>query len=147
MKKQQGKGLLLGLFVLYTLVMLWLLFYRTPRSDRSANLIPLRSIRVYWELLLRDDLLARSLKPYALLNFAGNVAAFFPLGVFLPNLFFRQQSFWLFLPTVIALVCLAELIQFATATGALDVDDLLLNVIGASLGWLCWKIRKRKVRG
>lgn len=33
-----------------------------------------------------------------------------------------------------------EIIQLLTALGEFDVDDVLLNVLGGSLGYLCYRI-------
>ena len=79
-------------------------------------------------------------------NFLGNLLAFLPLGLFLPLLFRRQRGFWLFLLTAIAVIVLVELLQLFTRRGALDVDDLLLNLPGAILGWLLWRLGIRRAR-
>lgn len=132
-----------ALFVLYGLIMLLLLFQRAPREGHPYNLTPLETIRPCVDLLLRRDPVALSLRPYAVINLVGNLVVFIPLGVFLPLLFRRQRSFLLFLATVIPAVCLVELLQLWTRRGALDIDDLILNVPGACLGWLGWWIWQR----
>ncbi len=43
-----------------------------------------------------------------------------------------------------------EVFQLFSAFGAFDVDDILLNCFGASLGWLMywvWERRKKRVEG
>ena len=37
-----------------------------------------------------------------------------------------------------------ELLQLWTRRGALDVDDLILNVPGACLGWTAWRLWPKK---
>ena len=37
------------------------------------------------------------------------------------------------------LILCVELLQLATMLGSCDIDDLILNVIGASLGFFLWK--------
>ena len=41
----------------------------------------------------------------------------------------------MFLLTVSVTIIIVELLQYASALGSLDVDDLLLNMLGASLGF------------
>lgn len=141
---KRRKTLLVTLFVLYLAVLAILLFHRTAREGRPYNLIPLETIRFWLDLLFRDDPLAVSFRPISLANLLGNFIVLFPLGIFLPVLFPRQRSFRLFLLTAILLVSLIELVQLLTRRGALDIDDLLLNVPGACLGWLAWRIWDRK---
>ena len=142
--RKNARGLCLGLFALYLLCLLLLLFQRRLQPGHSFNLIPLRTIRGYFLVLSRKDPAGLALRPYAVLNFGGNLLAFLPLGIFLPLLYRRQRRFWLFLLTSALIICLVELLQLATRRGALDVDDLLLNLPGACLGWLLWKIASRR---
>lgn len=133
-----------GLFGLYVLFMLYLLFFqrhpsRLPYLEylrESYNLIPFRTIRAQLVQIRQGGYLGR----FALKNLGGNIGLFLPLGWFLPGLFPRQRRFWVFLLTVCGSVALVELLQLFTTLGSLDVDDLLLNVLGACIGF--WTGRK-----
>ena len=70
---------------------------------------------------------------YVILNFLGNVCVFMPVSFFLPALFKAQKRWYVFLPTLVLSVICVELLQFFFMVGSCDVDDLLLNVLGASL--------------
>ena len=143
--KKSTRRLCLLLFALYALLLLLLLlFQRTPRSGHSYNLVPLRTIRGYWLVLSREIDGGLPLLRYAVTNFAGNLLAFLPLGFFLPLLFSRQRRFPLFLLTAVGIIVLVELLQLLSRRGALDVDDLLLNLPGACLGWLIWALASRR---
>lgn len=142
--KRYGKALLWGLFALYLLCLALLLFQRRMQAEQSFNLIPLRTIRGYFLILGRDDAAAEVFRPYAVTNLLGNLLAFLPLGLFLPLLFRRQRRFWLFLLTAALCIAFVELLQLLSRRGALDVDDLLLNLPGAILGWLLWKLARRR---
>src|SRR5688572_33215462 len=69
----------------------------------------------------------------------GNIAAFVPLGILLP-LAFRRLPIAVAFVTVVALSAAVELGQLAMSTylgyayRSTDVDDLILNVCGATLG-------------
>ena len=67
------------------------------------------------------------------LNYLGNVALFFPLGIFLP-LFFKKMKFWLTVVTGAGLSLAIEVAQHFLVCGYSDVDDLIMNVIGTALG-------------
>jgi len=66
-----------------------------------------------------------------------NLALFFPLGILLPLLWTRIR-FWKGLQVAIALSVTIELIQYlSSAWGsyrAADINDVILNVVGACLG-------------
>ena len=143
-KRNVGFSVLFGLYVLGMLV---LLFHRAPREGYHYNLIPFAIIRDYFTVMAYREPETLGLQLYGWVNFLGNLLAFFPLGLFLPLLFRRQQSFPVFLLTVTLTVCLVELLQLLTHRGALDVDDLILNLPGACLGWLTvWLLQRRKKR-
>jgi len=70
-------------------------------------------------------------------NARGNVMLFFPLGILLP-LLWPSLRVWRGLLTALALSCSIELLQYlSSAWGsyrAADVNDVILNVVGAALG-------------
>lgn len=70
------------------------------------------------------------------LNLIGNVAMFIPTGVILPVLYRRVNRYWkdVFAGAVLSL-CI-ELLQLPFASRATDIDDLILNTLGAALGGL-----------
>ncbi|MGK2960545.1 MAG: VanZ family protein [Gemmatimonadaceae bacterium] len=76
-------------------------------------------------------------RSFCLRNARGNVALFFPLGILIP-LVWRRLSFWRGIQIAIALAFSIELLQYvSSALGsyrAVDVNDFILNVLGACLG-------------
>ena len=143
----RGKRIRLTLWLLfgtYAVLLLLLLFVRRPRTGHEYNLIPFATIRDYFLVMRMRNPWEASLRTYGWVNFLGNIFAFVPLGLFLPLLFKRQRNIWLFLLTVVLAVCGVELLQLWTRRGSLDVDDLILNVPGACLGWLGWRLWQTK---
>ena len=67
------------------------------------------------------------------LNLAGNLIAFAPMGVFLPALFRWQRSIFFFTASLTLSITAVEVLQVYTGTGSCDVDDLILNLAGALL--------------
>lgn len=85
-------------------------------------------------------------------NLVGNVVVFIPLGIFLPLLFKSCRRFRETL--MVSFICVVgiELFQLFSAFGAFDVDDILLNCVGASLGYGLYRLgryigRKRHFSG
>ncbi len=145
-KNRHHSSLSRFLFLVYCGAMLWLLFgqrWGEPNTlsalHLNINLIPLRTIRQYWGLLHYEVYFF-----HALVNLAGNVFLFIPLGFLLPRIWARMRGFFRTMFSIAALVIAVEILQYFTQLGSLDIDDLILNLIGAAIGYICWKIYVRK---
>ena len=69
-------------------------------------------------------------------NARGNVMLFFPLGILIP-LVWRRLRFWRGIQIAVALSISIEIVQYfskAWSNRSTDVNDVILNVVGASLG-------------
>ena len=138
-----GKQIILRLlFVLYGGLMLWLLFGQRASGDMTAsqnwNLIPFKTLKLYVQIIVQTE--NAQLLRHAFINLAGNVVMFIPLGFFLPAIWRRQQKIWLFLVSVILLIVGIEAAQYITNLGSCDVDDFLLNLPGALLGYILQRL-------
>ena len=125
---------------LYALGMLVLLFHReVPEStapyltqlSSHINLSPLRTIRLYWGLLSHPR---PPLVRLAVINLAGNIVLFIPLGYLLRAVFPKLRKAWQALLAAAGIIILVELFQMVTLLGACDVDDLILNLLGCAIG-------------
>lgn len=132
-------------FAIYGLALCLLLFHRVPYRTPGWNIRPFSSIRGYLKILSQRDPHAPYFR-YACINLVGNGLLLLPLGVFFPVLFIRQRRFLRFLLTVLVLTLAIESLQHVTAVGVLDVDDLLLNVLGAVLGYWLWRISQKRIK-
>ena len=142
MEKRANKWIWV-LFAAYGAVMLWLLFgqrlgrgqpdYYWGELSARMNLVPGRTIRHFLWLVFRsgEPALMRS----AAVNLAGNVAVFVPMGLFLPLVWPAMRRYWAAALFMAAAVAAVELAQLATGLGVCDVDDLILNLIGGSVGY------------
>ena len=45
---------------------------------------------------------------------------------------------------VLLLILAVEILQLVTLLGSCDIDDLLLNILGAAMGYVLWKLRNKK---
>lgn len=75
-------------------------------------------------------------------NVAGNLAWFVPLGFFIPALFNKLRDGMKVTLIGMIISLSIEIIQYVLRTGVTDIDDIILNTIGAALGYLLWKIAK-----
>lgn len=140
------KGLLIATFAAYlivvaafTIIPTRLSQLRSPHSDH-VNLIPLGYSFKCFQLAYWPH---RGLLPFCLMHTLGNVALFLPFGILLPVVASRFRS--LKRVTLIAL-CLSlsiETIQFVLrfigSPRAVDIDDVLLNTLGACLGFAIYR--------
>lgn len=135
------------LFLLYLALLSYLMFFsedfgRTnPDRGYAYNLSPFKEIRrfiIYYETL--------GIKA-VVMNLAGNVAAFMPFGFFMPVVSRRSRG-----PVRIILLgfgfsLMLETIQLVFKVGSFDVDDLMLNTLGAAAGFFCYrKVQRFRVR-
>ena len=129
-------------FAAYILLMLWLLFIRWRGVEITdywtqlvgrVNLIPFSSIGSMLRTLWYN--------PYpavlwtVVYNIGGNIMMFVPLGFFLRSLTEKCRSFLRCMGTVAVIMPTVELCQLFTLRGFCEVDDLLLNLLGAAIGW------------
>jgi glycopeptide antibiotics resistance protein len=140
-----GQVLLRLGFVVYVAAMVWLLFGQRWGEEfyRSVNLRPLVTIRLYWRLLHRES---AYLVRHAFINLVGNVVMFIPLGFFQPYLFLKLRRWYKTLLCTIVLILVIECVQYLTGLGSCDVDDLILNTLGALLGYGLWRITNKTSR-
>lgn len=133
------------LFALYIVVLFYILFLYGGRAGnqfglevfsekhfKMVNCIPFATIFSFikraYESSINIDIVVR--------NIAANILMFLPMGMALPVLFEKKfDKCWKLLLFVTALVLAIEIIQFVTFLGSADIDDLILNVLGAAVGY------------
>ncbi len=146
-KKQTIRILLLAGLLIYAGLLCYAMFFaesfgRGALQENAVrvNLVPFQEIRrflIYWEKVGLE---------YAVMNTAGNIFAFLPLGILCPVLF-KPLRRWFRMAAVGFLVSLAiETLQLLTGAGVFDVDDLILNTIGTLLGYAVLQLLKRCFR-
>jgi glycopeptide antibiotics resistance protein len=74
------------------------------------------------------------------INIVGNIVVFVPLGVLLPRIHGRFRSWQSTLVAALGVSALIEVLQSVGAQRVTDVDDLLLNALGALLGYGCYAL-------
>ena len=64
-------------------------------------------------------------------NVFGNIVCLMPLALFIPILFKKINNTKKFLIVILCVTLGIELVQFITYTGSCDIDDIILNTLGA----------------
>lgn len=134
-------------FVLYICVLIVILFFRPSRDAfdlsfleyirYSINIVPFRTIGTYVKAIFNGSMnLDIPLK-----NLGGNLILFLPMGVYIPFLIKKMNSIKLYFIFIISLIFFVEIIQLLTKRGSFDIDDLILNIIGAFIGFAIWKTK------
>lgn len=130
---------------IYILVLLFILFgmNRGVWANMSMmeyalfqmNIIPFKTIGEYIGAICSG-----SMNLYIpLTNLFGNLFMFFPMGFYLPAWFSKIDTWKRYLASIAVILLLLELLQFVSKRGAFDIDDLILNMLGALAGFYVWK--------
>ncbi len=142
-KENIRKFWLKKLFLIYLLLLFTVLFlnseYRmngiknvgifSKQHFETINMVPFSTIISYIDRLVTHKINTS----IVILNIFVNLILFAPMGVFIPLLFNQKINNikkFVLLITVSSLT--VELLQFLTYRGATDIDDIILNTIGAT---------------
>jgi glycopeptide antibiotics resistance protein len=123
-----------GILIAYIAILLKLIVFKySPgmvfdvTSDYYGNYLPFKTILSYlsgeptWAIAIR--------------NLAGNIFPFIPLGLIAPFLY-RPLTWKQVFIVALAFGFLIEIVQVVLRTGIFDVDDILLNTLGAVIGYV-----------
>lgn len=139
--KRKIKCLSVLLFILYVLLLVYFLFFseeygRVATEERMYryNLIPFVEIRRFW-------IYRKQLGVFAVFtNIFGNVIGFIPYGFILPVIAHKCRRGTFIITSGFALSLLVETVQLFARVGCFDVDDLILNTLGAAIGYLLFVV-------
>ncbi|MDF2669127.1 MAG: hypothetical protein K0R67_1433 [Paenibacillus sp.] len=127
-------ALLLSLF--YAYIMIQLLFNRGSSAYTDAyryNLVPFKTISNYIVHYSRFNF------DTWFKNLFGNIVLFIPIGILAPILNKRFNKFIPFIGFSLLLLVTVETIQLFSRVGSFDVDDLILNLFGALIGYIFYR--------
>ena len=127
--------------MIYLLILVYLLFFNRPigRSFSwwNINLIPFKTIFGYLNLIgsgsMNQDI--------PITNLLGNLVMLLPLGIYLPYFFKKARKIGMFLLFAFCMTLAIEIIQLLFSLGSFDIDDMILNLVGALAGYGIWSIK------
>ena len=105
--------------------------------DTSFNIVPFKTIKLFINGYINGFV---SIKSFCI-NILGNLFAFMPCALFIPILFKKINKYYKFLIILIISVVIIEILQFITMSGSCDIDDLILNITGATVAYYILKIK------
>ncbi len=145
--KQPSRKFIWLVAAAYTAVMLLLLLNResgiseppySPQLRTHFNPIPFHTITLFLRSLMPPY------RPWlirgAVTNLLGNILLFIPLGLLPPLLWSWSRKLWKTLLLAAGIMTAIELLQMFLLVGTCDVDDLILNVTGAAIGYGLYKL-------
>ncbi|MBO3284229.1 VanZ family protein [Paenibacillus sp. FSL M8-0228] len=134
----------LVLLILYTGLLLYWMFLGFGRTLRpgppySYNIVPFDTIRQYWR--------AMESFPFRVwgVNLLGNIGVFIPFGILVPIIWVSMRSIGSLLLTIVITLVILEVSQMLLGAGTMDVDDIILNVLGVLCGRIAYVFLRKKL--
>lgn len=101
----------------------------------ASNFIPFKTLIMYAQMQPSMTVAAQ--------NLVGNIFPFIPFGALLPAAFAKFRSI---VPAIIFFFCFSIIIEgFAITMFVTDIDFVILNVLGAVIGWYISKVIAKHV--
>lgn len=129
------------LFVIYILALIYFLFFAErfgqlnfAEREYHYNLVLFQEIKRFWTY--RNQLGVWAVAA----NLLGNVVGFIPFGLILPVISRDARGFFFITFSGFTLSLCVETVQLVTKLGCFDVDDLVMNTLGAALGYLLFAV-------
>lgn len=150
-KKVTSKRFFKFLFAVYIVVVIKVIIFKYPFAQLraiadtwqkgvileglgTANFVPFHTIKMYIDYAYKLN---------SVENLAGNIFVFVPFGFLFPMVSRDGEKFSVMFANAFTFVLGIETFQLFSAFGAFDVDDILLNCLGAALGFGIYKIMDR----
>ena len=146
------------LFLIYLILLIRLIVFKYPLAQLLEIIKGWEKGVVLEGLSTANFTLGKSIRMYiryfnkfpfwnGFANLIGNLLAFIPYGYLLPKSYPRCKKWWRVFYCAVGFVLCIELFQLFSAFGAFDVDDILLNVLGAMIGYGVFSLfQKLKIR-
>lgn len=122
--------------ILYALLIFYLLFFAFSRVDHATS-------EFGYTFMLIPEAVPLLFPNLSDLSFSwiydlGNIAAFIPFGILIPLLY--RTHFVKFISLFVLTILVLETLQSLTFLGTFDVDDVISNTLGATIGFCAFKI-------
>jgi glycopeptide antibiotics resistance protein len=155
--KRDLKFIAAVLLGIYFAILCWVLFVNVGSTDREAyfterraHLVPFKNTGRTLSIILTNNFGAESKKGFTYLavrNIMGNLILFAPFGLLAPLAFRKIRHTWQILLLTFCLSLGAEMVQYAFKLGVFDIDDIILNSLGAAGGFMLFKMALRSWKG
>jgi len=130
-------GLLLTLWLIGGLVLTLQPAYPLPGQVVDDNLVPFHTLGIYWRNLGSE---------FWMRNLFGNLFLLLPLGLLGPIALPALDRWWRIALVALLYSVAIELIQRLVPARSADIDDVIVNVAGAVLGYVIFAILRAVLR-
>jgi glycopeptide antibiotics resistance protein len=124
-------ALLLALWLIGGLVFTLQAAHPLPGQVVDDNLVPFHTLAIYWRNLGSE---------FWMRNLFGNLFLLLPLGLLGPIALPALDRWWRIALVALGYSVAIELIQLAVPDRSADIDDVIVNVAGALLGYIAFAI-------
>lgn len=139
---------IIGLSFIFYIIALIVIIFMKPRGyvddmpfieyvRYSINIFPFRTISTYVKALINGNMNI----DIPVKNLGGNLILFLPMGIYLPFLIKKMNGLKSYSIFMISLLFSVEIMQLITRRGRFDIDDFILNMLGAFIGFAIWKTK------
>lgn len=140
-KRNAAPIILLLLFAMYFVVLFQITIFRDSNFGvRIVNIIPFVTIVEYFQFVLSGNRIT------GILNIAGNLIIFLPLGYMTAVLFPKMRKLTRIFVLASAFSLVIEIFQYVFMCGRADIDDVLLNTLGGVIGYWAFVIVSRLLK-
>lgn len=153
-EKITSKGFFKFLFAAYIVIVIKVIIFKYPFEQLqaiantwqkgvileglgTANFVPFHTIKMYIDYAYKLN---------SVENLAGNILVFVPFGCLFPMACKDGEKFSVMFLNAFTFVLGIETFQLFSAFGAFDVDDILLNCLGAALGFAVYRLFLQRKR-
>lgn len=147
-KRSAGFELLLFFFIIYIAIVLLITLYPLPitrekvAGAKGVNFIPvMNEWKEYLESFRRGKSFMRN---HVMQNIFGNILLFIPFGTLLPIVSTKFRSFGKIFLGALLFSLSIEILQWVSRQyevyRSVDIDDVILNVIGAVIGFALMRL-------
>jgi glycopeptide antibiotics resistance protein len=130
-------GFLLALWLIGGLVLTLEPAHPLPGQVVDDNLVPFHTLAIYWRNLGSE---------FWMRNLFGNLALLLPLGLLGPIALPTLDRWWHIVLVALLYSVAIELIQRLVPARSADIDDVIVNVAGAMIGYLAFVIARAALR-
>lgn len=103
----------------------------------AANVVPFKTITTYVSAIFTGNMNLH----IPIRNLIGNVFLFFPMGIYLLYFYQKLRNLKTYASFMAIFIFIIENLQLFTRRGSFDIDDFILNMLGAVIGYAVWKTK------
>jgi len=148
-KRNTYIAILHGITTVYLIALVYILFFWLRANNTELGLVEYfktsSNLKIFASIQKYLYCLFNGLAFVAIINLFGNLLLFMPLGALLPLYFQvikgKPGKFWQYTVFIVLTLIFVEITQLITRRGIFDIDDILLNLLGAIIGLFLAKLR------